>query len=72
MGPPDTGCMASSITTVTRSREDRMIAGGCGGIAHRYGWRSRNVRLAFVASCLLPGPQFLIYLALWLLLPEEP
>ena len=49
-----------------------MIAGVCGGIARRYGWRPRNVRLAFVVSCVLPGPQFLIYLVLWLLLPQEP
>ncbi|MFE0083103.1 PspC domain-containing protein, partial [[Kitasatospora] papulosa] len=25
----------------------------------------------FLASCLLPGPQFLLYLALWILLPSE-
>jgi phage shock protein PspC (stress-responsive transcriptional regulator) len=30
------------------------------------------VRVLFLLSCLLPGPQFLIYLALWLLLPQEP
>lgn len=29
------------------------------------------MRLIFVLSCLLPGPQFLIYLALWLLIPNE-
>ena len=29
------------------------------------------MRLIFVVSCLLPGPQFLIYLALWVLLPNE-
>jgi hypothetical protein len=25
-----------------------------------------------VLSCLLPGPQFLIYVALWILVPLEP
>ena len=29
------------------------------------------VRLLFVLSCLLPGPQFLIYLMLWVILPNE-
>jgi phage shock protein PspC (stress-responsive transcriptional regulator) len=28
------------------------------------------VRILFVLSCLLPGPQVLIYLVLWVLLPE--
>jgi len=29
------------------------------------------MRVIFLASCLLPGPQFLLYAALWLLLPGE-
>ncbi len=29
------------------------------------------MRVIFLLSCLLPGPQFLLYLALWLLLPNE-
>jgi phage shock protein PspC (stress-responsive transcriptional regulator) len=30
------------------------------------------VRLLFVLSCLLPGPQFVIYLALWIIMPRRP
>ncbi|MGW9480140.1 PspC domain-containing protein [Saccharomonospora azurea] len=60
----------TTTTALTRSRDDRMLGGVCAGIARRYGWKTRNVRLAFVASCLLPGPQFLLYLVLWLVLPE--
>jgi phage shock protein PspC (stress-responsive transcriptional regulator) len=30
------------------------------------------VRLIFVVSTLLPGPQFLIYLMLWIIIPSEP
>ena len=37
----------------------------------RFGLSSGVVRLIFVISCLLPGPQFLIYLILWALLPNE-
>lgn len=48
-----------------------MIAGVCAGIAKRYGWDVGTVRLVFVISLLLPGPQVLIYLVLWLLMPEE-
>lgn len=49
----------------------RVIAGVCAGIAQRFGWSPNTVRLVFVVSCLLPGPQFLVYLALWVLMPSE-
>jgi phage shock protein PspC (stress-responsive transcriptional regulator) len=48
-----------------------MIAGVCAGIARRFGISSNVVRIAFVASMLLPGPQILIYLAAWILMPSE-
>ncbi|GAB2966423.1 hypothetical protein GCM10017788_04610 [Amycolatopsis acidiphila] len=47
-----------------------MIAGVCAGLAERMGWRPGTVRLLFVLSCLLPGPQFLIYLVLWAIMPR--
>lgn len=58
-------------TALVRPRQGKMIAGVCAGIAQRYGWSAGKVRLAFVLSCILPGPQFLIYLALWILIPKS-
>ncbi|HET7351244.1 MAG TPA: PspC domain-containing protein [Marmoricola sp.] len=55
---------------LTRPRE-RMIAGVCAGLARRFGMSPGTVRLIFVVSCLLPGPQFLIYIVLWILMPSE-
>jgi phage shock protein C len=55
-----------------RPRRRRVIAGVCAGIARRYGWSPWLVRLLFVASCLLPGPQILLYIALWILMPKDP
>jgi len=49
-----------------------VIAGVCAGIARRYGWSPRVVRVAFVLSILLPGPQVLLYIALWIVLPKDP
>ena len=49
----------------------RVIAGVCAGIAQRFGWSPNLVRLVFVLSCLLPGPQFVIYIVLWVLMPSE-
>ena len=60
-----------TTTTLVRPRSDRMIAGVCSGIARRFGFNANIVRLVFLVSMLLPGPQILIYLAGWLLIPKE-
>jgi phage shock protein PspC (stress-responsive transcriptional regulator) len=60
------------MQTLYRPRDDRMIAGVCSGIARRFGIEPTIVRILFVASFLLPGPQILIYLAAWVLMPDEP
>lgn len=56
-----------------RSLEDRMIAGVVGGIAHRMGWSPTLSRVLFViasiASAAFPG--IIVYLILWLLMPNE-
>ena len=62
--------MARSTALVRPSR-GRVIAGVCAALARRFDMKPRNVRLLFVISCLLPGPQFLLYIALWLVLPAE-
>ena len=56
---------------LVRPRDNRWIAGVCAALARRFGLRPGVVRLLFVVSCLLPGPQFLIYLMLWVILPNE-
>jgi phage shock protein PspC (stress-responsive transcriptional regulator) len=59
------------MASLTRPRNDRMIAGVCSGIARRFGISANVVRLLFVLSMLLPGPQILIYLAAWILMPND-
>ncbi len=59
------------MSQLVRRRNNRVIAGVCGAIAERFGVSPFLVRAAFVVSCLLPGPQVLVYLALWVLLPNE-
>ncbi|MEU6129401.1 PspC domain-containing protein [Saccharopolyspora sp. NPDC047091] len=58
-------------TVLQRPRSGALIAGVCAGIAQRFGWNVGLVRLLFVLSCILPGPQFLIYLALWIVMPKQ-
>ena len=59
------------MTDFVRPRHNRLIAGVCAGIARRFGWSPTVVRLVFLLSCLLPGPQVLVYLVLWVVLPKE-
>jgi phage shock protein PspC (stress-responsive transcriptional regulator) len=60
-----------TVTRLYRPRNDRWIGGVCSGLARRFGVSSGVMRLIFVVSCLLPGPQFIIYLILWALMPSE-
>jgi phage shock protein PspC (stress-responsive transcriptional regulator) len=56
-----------------RSRDQRVIAGVCGGIAEWLGWNVTVVRLLYVivsiASVAFPG--ILVYVLLWILMPER-
>jgi phage shock protein PspC (stress-responsive transcriptional regulator) len=56
---------------LVRPRSGRVIAGVCAALARRFDMKPWQVRLLFVLSCLLPGPQILIYIVLWLVLPAE-
>ena len=65
--PKKTGCM----DTLQRPLEGRVIAGVCAGLARRFGLRPLTVRVLFLLSCLLPGPQFIAYLVMWIVIPSE-
>jgi phage shock protein PspC (stress-responsive transcriptional regulator) len=56
-----------------RSREQRVLAGVCGGLAEWLGWSPFAVRLLYVivsiASAAFPG--ILVYIILWVLMPER-
>jgi phage shock protein C len=55
-----------------RSRNNRIFAGVCGGLAEFFGIKAFWFRLAFLIA-LIPGgvPGFLLYLLLWLIIPNE-
>ncbi|CAN5150202.1 hypothetical protein BH09ACT1_BH09ACT1_18590 [soil metagenome] len=48
-----------------------MIGGVCAAIARRFGWDVSVVRVVTVLSLLLPGPQLLAYVILWIVIPKE-
>jgi len=62
--------MTQNSAPLVRPRTDRVIAGVCAGLARRFGMKPATMRLIFILSCLLPGPQVLIYIALWVIVPE--
>lgn len=56
-----------------RSRRHRVIAGVCGGLAEWLGWDATLVRVLFVLVSVLSAafPGILIYVVLWVLMPER-
>jgi phage shock protein PspC (stress-responsive transcriptional regulator) len=56
---------------LARPRRGRIVAGVCAALARRFDVSPTVMRLLFVLSCLLPGPQILLYVALWIILPSE-
>ncbi|WP_226468669.1 PspC domain-containing protein [Luteimonas panaciterrae] len=62
----------SQPRTLSRSINDRVLAGVLGGVARRLRWNSTLVRVLYVAVSILSAafPGILVYLILWLLMPE--
>lgn len=57
-----------------RSRNRKMIAGVCAGIAKSAGWDPTTVRVLYVLVSILSAgfPGLLVYVALWIVMPIEP
>ncbi len=56
----------------TRAREGRWLGGVARGLANRFGLSVVAVRLAFVLTTLVGAWGAVIYVALWILMPQEP
>jgi phage shock protein PspC (stress-responsive transcriptional regulator) len=54
-----------------RSADDRMLAGVAGGIARYLGVDVTLVRLIIAALALVNGVGLALYIAAWLLIPED-
>ena len=73
--PEDDGPQApTGPRRITRSRDDRVIGGVCGGLADWLGWSPTMGLILYVivsiASAGLPG--MLVYIILWIAMPEAP
>lgn len=61
-----------TVRTFRRSRNDRMVAGVCGGAAKLLGMDTTVLRVLLAAATLFGfGAGALVYLVCWLVVPEE-
>lgn len=54
-----------------RSSSQKMLAGVCGGVAQYLGWDVTIVRVIWIVLTLAGGSGILLYLILWLVMPQE-
>jgi len=61
------------MAALQRSQQHRMLAGVIGGVADYYGWNPTVLRLVFVLVSIFSAavPGILIYLILWVLMPNS-
>ncbi len=68
-GAPMAGVVAER--RLVRPRTGRRIAGVCAGVAQYYGWSVTTVRLLWLLLFLFAGTGGLLYLILWVVMPNE-
>lgn len=56
---------------LTRSTTDKKIAGVCSGLARYFGLDVTVIRIIFLVALIFGTLGFWIYLAVWLVAPEE-
>ena len=56
---------------LVRSRAGRRIAGVCAGLAQYYGWNVTALRIIWLVLILFAGTGGLLYIILWIVMPNE-
>lgn len=55
-----------------RSRTNRKLAGVCGGLAQYFNADATLIRVLFVLLTVLGGAGPIIYLGMWIIVPNQP
>jgi phage shock protein C len=63
--------MSDDVKKLYRTQDDRMIAGVCSGLAAYFKIDPIIIRVLFVVFAIIGGSSLLIYLILWILIPNE-
>jgi phage shock protein PspC (stress-responsive transcriptional regulator) len=53
-----------------RSQSDRKLAGVCGGLGEYFNIDANVIRILFVVFAVFGGAGLVIYLAMWILVPD--
>ena len=69
--PPLPPAGAAGARVLRRSRDDRVLAGVCGGLGHYLGVDPVLLRIAFVVLALANGIGLIAYAVAWIVIPEE-
>lgn len=65
--------MSQEPKRLYRSRDERMLAGVCGGLGEYLNTDPTVIRIVYLVLILVSlGAGVLLYLAMWLIVPEEP
>jgi phage shock protein C len=66
------GGAMDSTRKLYRSKTDRKLAGVCGGLAQYFNIDATLIRVLFVVLAVLGGSGLVLYVALWIIVPNEP
>ncbi len=61
----------NDIKKLTRKTQNEQIAGVCAGLADYFNLDVTVVRLIFVLMAFFGGPGLLLYIILWVIMPED-
>lgn len=59
------------MSTLSRPRNGRLLAGVCAGLADRFNLSRTLVRVVWVILSFFPGPLWIAYVVLWFVMPPE-
>jgi phage shock protein C len=62
----------AEVRKLYRSRTNRQVAGVCGGLAEHFNMDATLIRVLFVVLAVLGGSGIVIYVAMWIIVPQEP
>jgi len=61
-----------STRKLYRSKTDRVLAGVCGGLAQYFNLDATLIRVLFVLLAVLGGAGLVVYVAMWIIVPNQP
>jgi phage shock protein C len=70
-GQPAQAPVVHAVNSLRRSRDDRWLGGVCGGIAALTGLAAWVWRVLFVLLAVCGGTGLVLYLLLWIFVPQE-